>query len=468
MDHSKDFQRRRKTSIDISTTLYGKVPPQAKELEEAIIGAIMLEPKAYDIAAEILKPESFYVEAHQKIFRAFQFLDNNQQPIDMLTTVEALKVMEELEFVGGPYFIAKITNNVVSGANIEIHSRIVLEKYIMREMIRLSGETITAAYEDTTDFKELINKHEATLGLITTGNLKSNFSDTTAVGAKEINRLYDLQKNPTSLTGINTGYSILNHLTGGWQDTDLIIIAGRPSMGKTAIALNFLRSAANTVPVGMFSLEMSKEQLMRRMLCSESRIYLDKLNNGKMTMEELEAVVMANDRINRLKIFIDDTGGLDIFELRSRARRMVSKHGVRLIVIDYLQIMSGEGIKGQNREQEISTISRKLKGLAKELRVPIIALSQMSRDIEKRKGEPMLSDLRDSGAIEQDADMVLFGWRDNYQVTDVGEVSNGAYIKVAKNRNGALDKLAFKTDMRIQTWFDMGQWAIYEPYYQPF
>lgn len=457
MGHSKDIQRRPLSSIEI----YGKVPPQAKELEEAVIGAIMIEKKAYDIAAEILKPECFYVDAHSKIFEAFQFLDDNQRPIDILTTVEALTQLEYLEQVGGMYFISKLTTNVVSGANIEIHSRIVLEKYIMREMIRLSGETINAAYEGSTDFKELINNHEKTLGLITTGNIKDSFSNTVSAGSKEINRLYHLQDNPTDLTGINTGYSILNHLTGGWQDTDLIIVAGRPSMGKTALALNFLWSAAEVVPVGMFSLEMSTEQLMRRMLCAKSRVYLDKLNNGKMSKAELNKVVLANDLINSQKIFFDDTGGIDIYELRSKARRMVSKHGVKFIVIDYLQIMSGEGIKGQNREQEISTISRKLKALAKELRVPIIALSQMSRDIEKRKGEPMLSDLRDSGAIEQDADMVIFGWRDDYQVTDIGEASNGAYLKIAKNRNGALDKLAFKTDMRVQTWFDPSQYDRY-------
>lgn len=462
--NSKQFQRRQIKQLDISQTMWGKVPPQAKQLEEAVLGAILIEKSAYDIAAEILKPESFYVDANQRIFKAMQFLDNNQQPIDFLTVIEALKIAEELDAVGGPYYLTKLTDGVVSAANIEIHCRIVLEKFIMREMIRLSGETIAAAYDDSTDFHELMEQHEKTLGLITTGNIKSNFTDTVTAGAEEINRLYYLKENPTNLTGVDTGYSILNHLTGGWQDTDLIIIAGRPSVGKTALALNFLRNAAISVPVGIFSLEMGKNQLMRRMLCAESRVYLDKLNNGKMTIDELNAVVMANDRLNKMKIFIDDTGGMDIYELRSKARRMVSKHGVKLIIIDYLQLMSGEANKNQNREQEISSISRKLKALAKELRVPVIALSQMSRDIEKRKGEPMLSDLRESGAIEQDADMVIFGFRDDYQqITgeDIGEISNAAYLKISKNRNGALDKLAFKTDMRVQTWFDLNQWDVY-------
>lgn len=457
---SKQTQR-----FDLTNWTYGKVPPQAKELEEAVLGAIMIESRAYDRAAEILKPECFYLEAHQRIFRSMKYLDDNQQPIDCLTVVEALKHHEDLDFVGGPYMISKLTNNVVSGAHIEIHCRIVMEKYICREMIRLSGETIEAAYEDGTDFKELINQHEKSLTLITTGNIKNTYKKTDSIGSKEINRLYDLQKNPTNLTGINTGFSILNHLTGGWQDTDLIIIAGRPSVGKTCLALNFLRNAAQLVPVGMFNLEMGDSQLMRRLLCTESNIWLDKFNNGKMTLQEIESVALANDRLNNLNIFIDDTGSIDIYELRSKARRMVSKNGVKFIVIDYLQLMSGEGIKGQNREQEISKISRDLKALAKELKIPIIVLSQMNRDIEKAKREPVLSDLRESGAIEQDADMVLFGWREDYQqITgdDIGETSNHAYIKIAKHRNGALDKLAFRTDLRVQRWFDPGQWDIYQ------
>lgn len=458
--NSKQIQRRSRQPLDM-TIQYGMVPPQARELEEAILGAILIEKRAFDKAAEILKPESFYVDANQRIFKAMCFLDSNQQPIDYLTVIEALKVAEELDTVGGPYYITKLTNNIVSAANIEIHARIVLQKFMQREMIRLSGETIQAAYSDSTDVFDLLDQHEKTLAEITTGNIKSNFTDTVMVGAQEINRLYDLQNNPTNLTGVNTGYSILNHLTGGWQPTDLIILAGRPSVGKTALALNFARAAANDIPVGIFSLEMGKNQLMRRMLCAESRVYLDKLNNGKMPIEELETIVLANDRINKLKIFIDDAGGMDIYELRSKARRMVSKHGVKLIVLDYLQLMSGEANKTQNREQEISSISRKLKALAKELNLPIIALSQMSRDIEKRKGEPMLSDLRESGAIEQDADMVIFGFRDDYQATDEMEVSNNAYLKIAKHRNGALDKLAFKTDMRVQTWFDLSQYDQY-------
>lgn len=439
---------------------YGKIPPQAREIEEAVLGAIMIESKAFDIAAEILKPDTFYVDAHQRIFQAMRFLNDNSQPIDEITMTEALKQQDNIEIIGGPHYLTKLTRNVVSAANIEIHCRIILEKYIKREMIRMSGETIQAAYDDA-DFHDLMEQHEKTLTEITTGNIRSSFKKTDPVGSQEINRLYFLQKNPSAITGVTTGFPILNHITGGWQETDLIILAGRPSVGKTALALNFLRNAATSAPVGMFNLEMGDSQLMRRLLCSESRIHLDKMNNGKMSMEELEQVVMANDRINKLNIFIDDTGGIDIYELRSKARRMVSKHGVKLIVIDYLQLMSGDGNKTQNREQEVSSNSRKLKALAKELKVPLIVLSQLNRESEKVKREPILSDLRESGAIEQDADIVMFCWRDDYQATEEMEKSNCSYLKISKHRNGPLDKLAFKTDMRVQTWFDLSQWDRY-------
>lgn len=457
-----NLQRQRR-GIEKSTALdftYGKIPPQAREVEQAILGAILIERKAFDVVSEILKPECFYVDANQKIFEAMRFLNTNQQPIDELTLIEALKLQQTIDEVGGPYYLIQLTKNVVSSANIETHCRIVLEKHILRELIRMSGETIDAAYNGG-DFHDVMGQHEKTLAEITTGNIQSNFKKTDQIGAGEINRLYYLKDNPTALTGIDTGYSILNHLTGGWQPTDLIILAGRPSVGKTALALNFLRNAALSVPVGMFNLEMGDSQLMRRLLCAESKIYLDKFNNGKMTTEEIEAAVMANERINRLNIFIDDTGAIELHELRSKARRMVSKHGVKLIVIDYLQLMSGEGNKQQNREQEVSANSRGLKALAKELKVPIIALSQLNRASETAKREPMLSDLRESGAIEQDADMVMFGWREDYQAIDQGETDNGAYLKIAKHRNGALDKLAFKTDMRVQTWFDLPQWDQY-------
>lgn len=468
--HSKSFTRREIKPLDITTFVYGKIPPQARELENAILGACLIEKSAFTLAAEIIRSETFYVDANQKIFKAMQFLDSNQQPIDFLTVIEALRLDNELDIVGGPFYLTKLTDSVVSSANIEAHCRIVLQKFIQRELIRLSGETIEAAYNDSTDCFDLIDQHEKTLSLITTGNIKSNFTHTLSIGSEEINRLYFLQDNPASLTGIDTGYPFINRLTNGWQAGNLIILAARPSVGKTAFAMNLLRNAASCIPVGMFSLEMSKGELMRRMLCAESGIYLDKLNSGKMSIHELECILLANKKINDLKIFIDDTGGIDIVEIRSKARRMVSKHGCCLIIVDYLQLMSGTNNKNQNREAEISQISRDLKALAKELKVPIIALSQLNRESEKTKREPMLSDLRESGAIEQDADIVIFLWRDDYQQinSNEGEISNSAYVKFAKNRSGALDKLAFKTDMRVQTWFDLNQWDRYIKSSNPF
>ncbi len=391
-----------------------------------------------------------------------QFLDNNRQPIDYLTLIEALKIAEDLEAVGGPYAITKLTNNVVSSANIEIHARIVLEKFVCREMIRLSGDTITAAYEDSTDFHELMDNHDKQLSQIITGSIQKSFTDTRQVGASEIDRIYYLQQNPQTITGVTTGFPVMNKLTCGWQPTDLIILAARPSVGKTALALNMARAAsADGTVVGFFSLEMSKGQLMRRLLSAESGIYLAKINNGKATTDEINTILLANERLNINPIHIDDTGGIGIYELRSKARRMVTKYGVKIIFVDYLQLMSGEDGKNTNREQEISKISRDLKALAKELNVPIIALSQLNRANETQKREPQLSDLRESGAIEQDADVVMFAMRDDYQVIDEGEVSNTGYIKFSKHRNGPLDKLAFKTDMRIQTWFDITQWDNY-------
>jgi len=313
-------------------------------------------------------------------------------------------------------------------------------------------------------FFGLLDQHEKTLTEITTGNIKSNFTDTEKIGNEIIDRLYQLQSNPGTLIGIDTGYPIINRLTNGWRNSDFIILAARPSVGKTAFALNLARNASKSgVKVGFFSLEMSKGQLIQRLQCAESGVFLDKFDTA-MSNEDINKILFATQRINKDKIYIDDTGGIDIYELRSKARRMVSKYGVGIIFIDYLQLMSGDPNKQQNREQEISKISRDIKALAKELKIPIIALSQLSRANETQKREPFLSDLRDSGAIEQDADVVMFLWRDDYQVIDSnnGEVSNTAYVKFAKHRNGALDKLAFKTDMRVQTWFDLNQWDNYQ------
>ncbi|MBI1782524.1 MAG: replicative DNA helicase, partial [Sphingobacteriales bacterium] len=442
---------RRKSALDLSTMVYGKVPPQAKELEEAVLGAIMLEKSAFDTVIEILKPECFYVEAHQRIFRSMQSLAQKSMPIDLLTVVEELRIKEELEMVGGPYAVTKLTNAVVSSANIETHSRIVLQKFIQRELIRISGEIIGDAYEDSTDVFDLLDDAESKLFEITNNHLRKNFDSIDTVLVKTIQRIEDMRNRQEDITGVPTGFPSLDRLTYGWQSTDLIILAARPAVGKTAFALNLARNAAlnasKPTPVAFFSLEMSAGQLVQRILAAESEIWLEKIARGKMEEHEMKQLYKRGiEKLANAPIFIDDTAALNIFELRAKCRRLKNKHNVGLILIDYLQLMSGTGEnRNTNREQEISRISRDLKGLAKELQVPIIALSQLSRAVESRKEGnkmPQLSDLRESGAIEQDADMVMFIYRpEYYDITsnEMGESNKGeTHIRIAKHRNGSL------------------------------
>ncbi|HMJ46765.1 MAG TPA: replicative DNA helicase [Ferruginibacter sp.] len=458
---NKDRKARRKP-LDLGTMVFGKVPPQAKELEEAILGAIMLEKSAFDTVVEILKPECFYVESHQRIFRAMQGLAIKSLPIDLLTVVEELKFREELDFVGGPYYVTKLTNAVISSANIDAHSRIVLQKFIQRELIRISGEIIGDAYEDSTDVFDLLDSAEGKLFEITNNHLRKNFDDINTVLVKTIQRIEDMRNRQDSITGVPTGFTSLDRITYGWQSTDLIVLAARPSVGKTAFALNLARNAAlhptKPTAVGFFSLEMSSSQLVQRILSAESEIWLEKIARGKLEEHEMKQLYKRGiDRLNNAPIFIDDSAALNIFELRAKCRRLKNKHNVGLIIIDYLQLMSGSADRNSNREQEISKISRDLKGLAKELQVPIIALSQLSREVEKRKEGnkmPQLSDLRESGAIEQDADMVMFLYRPEYYditANEFGDSNKGeTHVKIAKHRNGSLETIKLRALLHIQ------------------
>src|SRR6266487_454236 len=454
-------RKRRKSSLDLSTMVYGKVPPQAKDLEEAVLGAIMLEKNAFDTVAEILKPECFYVESHQRIFRCMQNLAQKSQPIDILTVVEELRSREELEMVGGAYYVTKLTNTVVSSANILAHSRIILQKFIQRELIRISGEIIGDAYEDSTDVFDLLDDAESKLFEITNNHLRKNFDTIDSVLVKTIQRIEDLRHKNEDVTGVPSGYASLDRITYGWQSTDLIILAARPSVGKTALALNLARNAAlhptKPTAVGFFSLEMSAAQLVQRILSAESEILMEKIARGKLEEHEYQQLHKRGiTRLEKAPIFIDDTAALNIFEFRAKARRLVNKHHVGLIIIDYLQLMSGSGDRNGNREQEISTISRNLKALAKELNIPILALSQLSRAVETRKESkmPQLSDLRESGAIEQDSDMVMFIYRPEYYenfTNENGESTRGeTHIKIAKHRNGALDIIKLRALLHIQ------------------
>src|SRR5215203_7047871 len=413
---NRDKKNRRKPSLDLSTMIYGKVPPQAKDLEEAVLGAIMLEKGAFDIVIEILKAECFYVDSHQRVFKAMQSLANKSQPIDILTVVEELRFKEELDLIGGPYYVTKLTNAVVSSANIDAHARIILQKFIQRELIRISGEIIGDAYEDSTDVFHLLDQAESKIYEVTSNHLKNNYESIDSVLVKTIQRIEDLRHKNEDITGVPSGFPSLDRITYGWQNTDLIILAARPAVGKTAFALNLARSAAlhptKSTPVALFSLEMSAGQLVQRILAAESEIHLEKISRGKMEEHEMKQLYAKGiQRLAQAPLFIDDTPALNIFELRAKCRRLKNANNIGMIIIDYLQLMSGTGEnRNGNREQEISNISRNLKGLAKELQVPIIALSQLSRAVEQRGSKdggakiPQLSDLRESGAIEQDAD----------------------------------------------------------------
>jgi len=464
---NKDRKLRRKSPLDISTMMFGKVPPQARELEEAVLGAIMLEKTAFDTVVEILKPECFYVESHQRIYLAMQSLAQKSQPIDMLTVVEELRFREELEMTGGPYYVTRLTNAVVSAANIEAHARIILQKFIQRELIRISGEIITDSYEDSTDVFDLLDDAESKLFEITNNHLRKNFDTIDQVLVKTIQRIEDLRHKDDDISGVPSGFASLDRITYGWQPTDLIILAARPSVGKTAFALNLARHAAlhptKPVPIAFFSLEMSASQLVQRILSAESEIWLEKISRGKLEEHEMKQLYAKGiQRLAQAPIFIDDSAALNIFELRAKCRRLKNKHNVGLILIDYLQLMSGTGDnRNGNREQEISKISRDLKGLAKELQVPIIALSQLSREVEKRKEGnkmPQLSDLRESGAIEQDADMVMFLYRPEYydiNANEFGESNKGeTHVRIAKHRNGSLETIKLRALLHIQKFVD--------------
>jgi replicative DNA helicase len=464
---NRDRKNRRKPAPELGNLAFGKVPPQARELEEAVLGAVMLEKNAFDTVVELLKPECFYTHANQRIFAAAMALSDRQMPIDMLTVVEQLRFSGELEAVGGAYYVSRLTNAVVSAANIEAHARIILQKFIQRELIRLSGEIITDAYEDTTDVFDLLDDAETRLFEITNNHLRKNFDSMESVIVKTVKRLDEMRSRQEDVTGVPSGYNSLDRVTYGWQNSDLIILAARPSVGKTAFALNLARNAAlhptKPTPVAFFSLEMSSAQLVQRILSAESEILLEKIARGRLEEHEMQQLYRRGiDKLSRAPIYIDDTAALNIFELRAKCRRLKSKHDVGLILIDYLQLMTGSGDnRNSNREQEISTISRNLKGLAKELQVPIIALSQLSREVEKRKEGnkiPQLSDLRESGAIEQDADLVMFLYRpEYYDITsnEFGESNKGeTHVRIAKHRNGSLENIKLKALLHIQKFVD--------------
>ena len=425
---------------------YGKIPPQAVELEEAVLGALMIEADALSSVIDILKPNVFYKESHRHIFEAVTSLFNKGEPVDILTVTNELKSMGILEMVGGPYYITQLTSRIASSANIEFHSRIILEKFIQRELIRISTDIVRDAFEDTTDVFDLLDSAEKNLFNIAEQNLRRNYSSMPDIVKEAVKNIEAAMKSEGKVNGVESGFTALDRITGGWQKSDLIIVASRPGMGKTS----FILSMARNVTVGfnkaaaIFSLEMSSVQLVTRLLSSEALLSADKLRKGEITKSEWAQLSSVIKKFELAKLFIDDTPSLSVFELRAKARRLKQQHDIQIIFVDYLQLMSGTSDNKGNREQEISNISRSLKALAKELNIPVIALSQLSRAVETRGGtkKPILSDLRESGAIEQDADMVLFIYRPEYYKIEVDEDGNSslgmAEIGIAKHRNGSL------------------------------
>ena len=474
-DNQNKTRKRIVSSTGIPLTEIGKLPPQSIELEEAVLGAMLLEKEALSTVIDILSPESFYKEQNGKVFSAIVSLFNRSEPVDILTVTQELKRSGELEFVGGSYYVSALTNRIASSANIEFHARVVAQKFLQRELIRIGTETIKTAYEDSTDVFELLDHTTQNIFEILDNNVRKQHDKISTLIAKAIEEIEIAANQTDGLSGVPSGFTALDRITGGWQKSDLLILAARPGMDKTAFVVTMAKNAAVDFnkAVAIFSLEMSSIQLVKRLISSETELAQDKILKGNLDNHEF---VQLNERIKKLAqapLFIDDTPALTIFELRAKARRLKENQKIELIIIDYLQLMSGGNEGKGNREQEISQISRGLKSLSKELEIPIIALSQLSRQVENRPGgskRPQLSDLRESGAIEQDADMVMFIYRPEYyglEVDENNEPTKGkAEIIIAKNRHGALETVKLRFIGQFAKFADLdyneGQDSIYD------
>jgi len=438
--------------ISDSSLDYGRIPPQAVELEEAVLGAIMLEKDAVLSVLDILQPESFYKDTHQKIYGAIVSLSMQEKAIDILTVTEELKKKKELEEIGGPLYITQLTSKVASAAHLEFHARIIQQKFIQRELIRVSSSIQKMAFDETIDVDDLLDKAESDLFEIAEGNIKKETARVNVLIKEALHQIEEAAKRKDHLSGVPSGFTKLDRITSGWQNSDLIIIAGRPSMGKTAFVLSMARNVAveHGRPVAFFSLEMSSLQLVTRLIVSETELPSNRIRNGRLEEYEWKQLEYKIKSLVDAPIYIDDTPAISIFELRAKCRRLKVQHHVEMIIIDYLQLMTGLGDTKGNREQEVSTISRALKSIAKELDVPVVALSQLNRSVELRSGNkrPQLSDLRESGAIEQDADLVVFIHRpEKYDIfeDEKGNSTIGlAEVIVAKHRNGPVGEITLR------------------------
>ena len=438
----------RKTPAAPATGEYGHLQPQAPELEEVVLGALMIESDAYSQVSDILKPESFYEHRHQLLYRAITTLALQQKPIDILTVTEQLRSTGDLEEAGGPFYITQLSGKVASSAHIEYHARIIAQKHLARELITYTSTIQTKAFDETQDVDDLMQEAEGKLFEISQQNMKKDYTQIDPVIQDAYEMLQKAAARTDGLSGLESGFHALDKMTSGWQNSDLIIIAARPAMGKTAFVLSMAKNIAvtNRVPVAMFSLEMSNVQLVNRLIVNVCEIPGEKIKSGQLAPYEWGQLDYRLKDLMGAPLYVDDTPSLSVFELRTKARRLVREHDVKIIIIDYLQLMNASGMSYGSRQEEVSTISRSLKGLAKELNIPIIALSQLNRGVEQRDGNdgkrPQLSDLRESGAIEQDADMVCFIHRPEYYKIyqdDKGRDLRGmAEIIIAKHRNGAV------------------------------
>lgn len=427
---------------------YGHLQPQVPELEKVVLGALMIETDAYSLISEILRPESFYEHRHQLIYEAIRQLNIEQKPVDILTVTEKLRSNGTLEEVGGPYYITQLSGMVASSAHIEYHARIIAQKFLARELISYTSDIQTKAFDATQDVDTLMQEAEGALFKISQQNLKKDYTQIDPVIKDAYKMLQKAAEQTEGLSGISSGFRGLDKMTSGWQKSDLVILAARPAMGKTAFALSMARNIAvdQKIPMAFFSLEMSNVQLVNRLVSNVCEIPSEKLKSGQLEPHEWGQLDVKIRDLYGAPLYVDDTPSLSVFELRTKARRLVRDHGVGLIMIDYLQLMNASGMSYGSRQEEVSTISRSLKGLAKELNIPILALSQLNRGVEQRDGEegkrPQLSDLRESGAIEQDADMVIFIHRPEYY--HIYEDKHGRDLRgkseiiIAKHRNGAV------------------------------
>ena len=437
---------RKKSSAPIDSQ-YGHLQPQALEIEDVVLGALMIDKDAFSIVSEIIRPETFYEPRNQKIFTAIRHLNMNERPVDILTVTEELKREGTLEDVGGGARIVELSSRVASSAHIEYHANILAQKFLARQLITFASQIESEAFDETSDIAELMQHAEGRLFEISQKNMRQDYTQVEPVVRQAVEILQKASASSGGLTGVASGFTKLDDITSGWQPSDLVIIAGRPAMGKTSFALSIAKNVAVNYdePIAFFSLEMNNVQLVNRLISNTCEIAGNKMLSGQLTPDEWERLDKNLQKLKEAPLYIDDTPGLSVFELRTKARRLVREKGVKVIMIDYLQLMNANGMKFNSRQEEVSTISRSLKGLAKELDIPILALSQLNRTVENREGlegkRPQLSDLRESGAIEQDADMVLFVHRPEYYHIFQDEKGNDlhgmAQIIIAKHRKGA-------------------------------